>query len=281
LIRASSSYHIEQNVFLKSVTGSLLKMFNEKEAEIITTRILAEINEEIMKKLDDWYTEYYDPEKREFKKIVKELDPKGKRILEVGCGTGRITKEVGKVAKEVVAIDNNGSAVRYTKEKLSRLKNVTIEEGDVTKLKYKENEFDGILVSWAGLHYAADKEKIVKKLYAMLKPKGRIVILEAYADSEYIAILNKLKLKPSKIKEKQAELKEKLYSQFGNLKEEIVTTYYDFPSYAKLEEKFKIELGYEEGVNWTEEESKKLKVYMEKKKDLKVGEAFVVIVGEK
>src|SRR3989344_8310047 len=55
LIQASSSYHIEQNVFLKSVTGSLLKMFSEKEAELITNRILAEINEEIMRKLDEWY----------------------------------------------------------------------------------------------------------------------------------------------------------------------------------------------------------------------------------
>ena len=62
LIKASNQYDLDQNVFMQSVTGSLLKVFNKKEAEAITNDIVKKINRKIMEKLDEWYSHYYDPE---------------------------------------------------------------------------------------------------------------------------------------------------------------------------------------------------------------------------
>ena len=39
LIKASNQYDLDQNVFMQSVTGSLLKVFNKKEAEAIAKDI--------------------------------------------------------------------------------------------------------------------------------------------------------------------------------------------------------------------------------------------------
>ena len=46
-----------------------------------------------------------DPEGKAANKIIDFIDLKGKRILEIGCGEGRITFPMGEIADYVTAID--------------------------------------------------------------------------------------------------------------------------------------------------------------------------------
>src|SRR3989344_2795284 len=262
LMKASNTYSLDQNAFIESLTGSLLKLFSKEEADTITKNILKELNTKILTRLDHWYCDYYDLEGLEIKTILKEADFKGKRVLEVGCGTGRITSQLAKVAKEIVAIDRNKDAIEYNKEKLKKVKNVKFEVADFETLKnFKKEDFDIIVSGWIGLHHADELEPVVNTLHSLLKNKGKLLILEAYPDSEYVAILNKLKPKKTSIKEGQEKLRTALYKKFAHLNEKIVSPHYIFPTYEALEGKFKTELVYEEGYEWTEIDSQKLKGY--------------------
>lgn len=277
LIKASNQYDLDQNVFMQSVTGSLLKVFNKKEAEAITKSIVKQINKKIMEKLDEWYSHYYDPDGKEIKTILSQAQFKGKRVLELGCGTGRLTGKLAKHCKTLVSIDHNEDSVEYCQEKFKNLKNVAFVHTSVKELKnIPHKEYDIILAGWTGLHYSKELPKVVGKLHKLLAKKGTLIIIEAFQDSEYVKILNLIRPKVSKVKEKQSELTSLLFKTFKTVDEKIVSTRYIFPSYEKLEETFKIELVYEEGSAWHDKDTKKLRKYVDGKGNLEVGEAFIM-----
>jgi len=279
--KTCSNYNIEQNVFIDSTNGKILNIFNKEETEKIKAKILTYINKMIIEKLDEWYSKYYDPENIEVKTIEKEVDIKNKKILEIGCGTGRITRQIAKKAKEVIAIDHNKEIIKYCKKKYKKLKNVNFLYEDIEKLKIKSQDFDIIISGWVGIYYAKNIEILIKNLYKLLNKNGKLIIIEAYHESEYIKILNIIKPRESKNKEKQEQLRTILYNTFLDLKEKIITTKYTFPNYEKLEETFKIELEYEENIKWKEEYSKKLKEYLQTKKDYNINESFMIISCKK
>ena len=78
-------------------------------------------------------------------RIVHELiDFRGKDVLEVGCGDGRITWSLGEQARSVVALDIDetdiGNALRNTPEALKS--KVTFRLADVVTCDLPENAFD-------------------------------------------------------------------------------------------------------------------------------------------
>ncbi|MFN3492862.1 MAG: class I SAM-dependent methyltransferase, partial [Anaerolineales bacterium] len=56
-----------------------------------------------------------DPEDKEGKTLHQFVDFSGKRILEVGCGEGRLTWKYAKHAKQVVAFDIDHDAIRIAR----------------------------------------------------------------------------------------------------------------------------------------------------------------------
>jgi len=277
LIKASNQYDLDQNVFMQSVTGSLLKVFSKKEAESITKDIIKQINTKIMEKLDEWYSKYYDPEGTEIKTILEQTNFKGKKVLEIGCGTGRLTGQLAKPCKSVTAIDHNNDSIEYCQEKFKGKNNITFVHTSISELKNLPfKEYDIILSGWIGLHHAEHLPKIINKIHKLLAKNGTVILIEAYLDSEYVKILNLVRPKPSKTREKQNELTSLLFKTFKTVDKKIVSTRYVFPSYEKLEETFKIELVYEEGGAWNDKDSKKLKKYVDEKNNLEVGEAFMM-----
>ena len=258
---ASSSYQIDQNVFLKKLNSSILSVLKDKEKERIYQDMLSLLNKNIMVKLDEWYSAYYDKEKKEFKKIMKESNLKGKNVLELGCGTGRITFQLTKYAKSVTSIDNDDSYLRYCREKANKTNtlNLKLIKKNIMNLGTLNKKYDVIVSGWAGIHYAKDPLRIVKSLYKLLKKGGILIVIEAYSDSDYIKVLDAVRRKKNNIIPTQKELKNYLFRVFNNLREDVVNSYYKFPDIETAEETFKIELVYEEGKVWTKNDSKNLR----------------------
>ncbi len=282
LTKSSNEYSLDQNVFFQSITGSLLRVFSKDEAETIAKELVQNINRKIMKKLDEWYSYYYDPEGKELAAILSQADFKNKVVLELGSGTGRLSSQLASKCKAIIAVDHNKDVIEYCKEKFKNTKNVTFINQSLTDLKnlpYKN--FDIVLSGWTGIHYAKNLKQIIEKFHSLLKNNGKLIILESFPESEYVEILNILQPKEDDITYKQNLLTKELFNQFKTVDKKIVSLHYVFPNYEKLEETFKIELEYEEGLYWRESDSVALKKYFEGKKKFEVGESFLLITCTK
>ncbi len=92
-----------------------------------------------------------DPEQNESRYLRKHADLTGKRVLEVGCGDGRLTWRYAKIARLVAGIDVDGAGLRTGWiERPSDLENVVFfAHADSTQLPFPAAEFDAAVLAWS------------------------------------------------------------------------------------------------------------------------------------
>ncbi len=94
----------------------------------------------------------------------------GRRVLEVGCGTGwfgaRVKRELD---AEVVAVDQSPRMVE-----LARAEGLEAEIADVQELPFRSGEFDCAAANWM-LYHLADLDRGLAELARILRPAGRLV----------------------------------------------------------------------------------------------------------
>ena len=95
----------------------------------------------------------------------------GDKVLEVGAGSGYAAAVIGRIARQVIAIERQHDLVVVARERLSRLgcDNIEIIEGDGTRGCLDQAPFDAILAAASGSH-------VPEALLAQLAPGGRIVM---------------------------------------------------------------------------------------------------------
>lgn len=113
------------------------------------------------------------------RKIVDVNEPLS--ILDVACGTGDFTIEIARKTKEgskVVGIDLSEGMMRIGREKIAEAGvDATMMYGDCESLEYADNTFDRISVGF-GVRNFEHLDIGLKEMYRVLKPGGRLVILE-------------------------------------------------------------------------------------------------------
>ena len=97
------------------------------------------------------------------------LDPKpGDRILDLGCGDGKLTLEIQNYGCHVMGIDSSEEMIDATRKLGIEAQVIS---GD--NLNF-DQEFDAVF-SNAALHWILDKDKVVQGVYQALKPNGHFV----------------------------------------------------------------------------------------------------------
>lgn len=100
-------------------------------------------------------------------------------IADLGAGEGTFSQLLARRAKKVIAIDNSEKMVEYGAE-LARKHGVTNLEyrlGDIQEIPIRSATVDLAFFSQA-LHHAQHPERAVVEAYRILKPGGRIVVLD-------------------------------------------------------------------------------------------------------
>src|SRR5262249_43370466 len=100
-------------------------------------------------------------------------------IADLGAGEGTFSQLLARRAKKVIAIDNSEKMVEYGAE-LARthgLKNFEYRLGDIEDIPIRDRTVDVAFFSQA-LHHAPHPERAVAEAYRILKPGGRILILD-------------------------------------------------------------------------------------------------------
>ncbi|HKW72577.1 MAG TPA: class I SAM-dependent methyltransferase [Candidatus Dormibacteraeota bacterium] len=76
---------------------------------------------------------------------------RGRRILEIGSGDGRLTREFAQVASSVVAIEPDPVAVKLARKLTAAegIQNVSFRVGSAERARLGTGRFDVVLFSWA------------------------------------------------------------------------------------------------------------------------------------
>ena len=100
-------------------------------------------------------------------------------IADLGAGEGTFSQLLALRAKEVIAVDNSERMVEFASQlaRKHKLKNLKFRVGDLEALPIGDSEVDLAFFSQS-LHHAAHPDKAVAEAARILKPGGRIAILD-------------------------------------------------------------------------------------------------------
>ncbi|MGF1698266.1 bifunctional demethylmenaquinone methyltransferase/2-methoxy-6-polyprenyl-1,4-benzoquinol methylase UbiE [Vibrio kyushuensis] len=107
----------------------------------------------------------------------------GQRILDLGGGTGDLTAKFSRIVGEkghVILADINNSMLNVGRDKLRDsgiVGNVHYVQANAEELPFPDDYFDCITISFC-LRNVTDKDKALRSMYRVLKPGGRLLVLE-------------------------------------------------------------------------------------------------------
>lgn len=118
-------------------------------------------------------------------RMVMALLPPMERAVDLGCGSGILSAELARVCGEVVGVDISPQALAAARAHVERtgLTNVRFLEGDMTRLELADGCCDVAVLSQT-LHHLPDPTAGLKVAARLLKPGGRLILMELLPHDE-------------------------------------------------------------------------------------------------
>jgi len=129
---------------------------------------------------DDFSSGYEDERGRGYHGLIDDLEidavrdyARGKKVLEVGCGTGLILERLAKIADEAVGIDLSPGMLDRARER-----GLTVHEASATDLPFEDESFD-LVCSFKVLAHVPDIDAALVEIARVTRPGG-YMFLEFY-----------------------------------------------------------------------------------------------------
>jgi ubiquinone/menaquinone biosynthesis C-methylase UbiE len=105
--------------------------------------------------------------------------PSGARVLEVGCGTGSVSRVVARWpgVAEVVGVDASPVFIARARELAAGLDNVTFVQGDARALTVPDDDFD-VVVFHTVLCHVPEPERALAEGYRVLRDGGMLAVFD-------------------------------------------------------------------------------------------------------
>ncbi|MEJ6774025.1 MAG: bifunctional demethylmenaquinone methyltransferase/2-methoxy-6-polyprenyl-1,4-benzoquinol methylase UbiE [Porticoccaceae bacterium] len=122
---------------------------------------------------------------RLWKRITIEMSGvrRGDKVLDIAGGTGDLTAKFSRIVGSegtVVLADINDSMLKVGRDRLMDrgvVNNVRFSQADAQYLPFPDNTFDVITIAF-GLRNVTDKDLALRSMLRVLKPGGRLLVLE-------------------------------------------------------------------------------------------------------
>ncbi|MDX2480250.1 MAG: class I SAM-dependent methyltransferase [Desulfuromusa sp.] len=149
-----------------------------------------------------------DPDNKYIQAINSYAPLTGAKVLEIGCGSGRMTSAIAQHAAQIVATDLNATVLEQA-EKNIPAQNVEFLYTPAGTLNCPAGSFDLVIYSLS-LHHIP-KDKMIDNLYhsgKLLKEKGTIVIIEPGDSGSFLEVKKRFGAgSGDESREKQAAIK--------------------------------------------------------------------------
>jgi ArsR family transcriptional regulator len=109
-------------------------------------------------------------------------------VLDIASGDGVLAELIAPHAQRYVCLDASSKVVMAASERLRRLGNVEVHEGDMHALPFDDAQFDLVVLMHA-LTYADDPARAVAQAGRVLRPGGRL-LLSSLAKHEHRAVVD-------------------------------------------------------------------------------------------
>jgi len=107
--------------------------------------------------------------------VLALLQLKGsERVLDLGCGNGKITAEIAARVPggNIIGVDASAEMIAFAAEKFPAAahRNLRFQVADIRRLRFRE-EFD-LVVSFNALHWIPDQDEALGSIHAAMKADG-------------------------------------------------------------------------------------------------------------
>jgi ubiquinone/menaquinone biosynthesis C-methylase UbiE len=114
--------------------------------------------------------------------ILQNIRQRKANVCDLCCGTG-IDIEIlkGKVGK-ITGVDLSKDMINICRKKFRGDKKVRLVAASSTDTKLGSEQFDFVIIRM-GMHHIKDKKSLVDELYRLLKPNGRLILIDKYCQN--------------------------------------------------------------------------------------------------
>jgi len=106
----------------------------------------------------------------------------GDRVLELGCGYGRILPRLAQKAGWVIGIDTSFSSLQLGREMLSGVSNSLLLNMDAVQLAFRNRVFDRVICIQNGISaFHVNQKELIRESIRVAKPGGT-VLFSSYSD---------------------------------------------------------------------------------------------------
>jgi 2-polyprenyl-6-hydroxyphenyl methylase/3-demethylubiquinone-9 3-methyltransferase len=117
----------------------------------------------------------------ELSHVLGKIDP-GEKVLDLGCGYGRILPDLAQKAGMVVGIDKSDSSLILAKETINNISNCVLVQVNAVQLSFIKNAFDVVICIQNGISaFHVDQKELIMESIRVTKPGGT-VLFSSYSD---------------------------------------------------------------------------------------------------